>query len=169
MDTKLLKSDTELSDEGVAYVAMQIEVFKGLDDLKIDEIEDAQFYNPDIDVLLAVIEPEFRSRFTKLSTVKYSANSAKLAAMDIKVNYDEARAIRFLGLKGKVKKIFCDIVAPLIAPGGEFDLKTIITAVATAVLGAFAAGPLGAALLPFIIAIIIRLITKGIDNVCEVR
>jgi len=156
MDPIYLSND-EPTDEWVSYIENEAAKLSQSTEFEIQNYLDSEILNPEIRALLS-------------SETQEEPSLMSYADMNLSLNLAETNNLaaapdwlwpRFVGLKAKVKRIFCSVLQTV----GNLDSKGIIKAVLLAIVPAFSAGLL-AALMPIVIGLVALFLKYGIDKVC---
>jgi hypothetical protein len=131
------------------------------DEFAIENYADREMLNPQVQEYLSTIE--------KSNTEKSTSHIGKLylnfhQEAILKISFMDRLKSVFSGLKGKVRKVFCQVVGSL-ELDKDIDWKKIIKAILLALVPAFAGG-IPEIVLPIIIMLIAKLMKYGIDQVC---
>jgi hypothetical protein len=170
MANVLFRNETEISDQWVNYIASEVEKVADFKDLEIENYADQEIMNPEMQEYLegftdneklSIEELEGRGEFLNLSSSQATMfNAASVAGIF---------GLRFRKLKRTIRKVFCEVIAPMIDNDGQINIKDIIKAVLVGLIPVLAGtGGVAAVLLPVIVAIVAKFVKRGVDAVCPV-
>lgn len=161
----LMSSMTEVNPAFIPYILNEANALARLDDYEIDNYMDRELLNPEMKELLEGLDlPE-----------EVAVIGGMIESIPLTLSLNESRTMllfsgfkaKFRRLKRAIKRELCRLLAAL-EEDGTIDWPTIITAVLTAIAAAFFSGPVGAIVLPILVALIAKIIRRGIDAVCAV-
>jgi hypothetical protein len=160
MSKKIVLSKTEVDPSWINYVKIESDALSRFDDYEIENYADRELYNPDMQELLLSIDDIDSENFdTSSFTISFAEENLAKSLGSMKA--------KFLRLKGRIRKIICEVFAGF-GSGPIPSWEDIIRAILLAIAGSIFAGVMGALLLPIVIAIIAKIIRRGIENVCPV-
>lgn len=155
-----IQQASDITDDWIMYIREEVTALSKLTTPQINHYADRVIFNPDMIELLETTDfsDEPNTRSMELSLGFESASLLDGKGFDLKA--------RFKGLKEKMRKIFCKVMAD-IQDRDEFDLEEIIKIVLTAIIAALAIS-INAVILPLVIAIIASFVKLGYTKVCPI-
>jgi len=165
MAQELMTSMTEVNQDFIPYIMNEANSLARLDEFEIDNYSDRELLNPEMKALLEGLqlpdEDQIVAGMVESIPLTLSLMENRTTAL-----FGGIKA-KFRRMKRAIKRELCRILAEL-EEDGTIDWPTIITAVLTAIAASFFAGPVGVIVLPILVALIAKIIRRGIDAVCAV-